>query len=131
MVPPARVTLALLVILVMTVALAAAAERGCGTAGSSLCDHVCGFDVCAVLTAPSGEGFDARSSASYRADGTSVGTTAGPDDPGEGAFLGFLERRLGDRATAEDLLQIAFLRLVERRVSARDDESLLPWFTRS
>ena len=43
-------------------------------------------------------------------------------------FLGFLERRLGDRATAEDVLQTAFLRLVDREAGPREDERLVPWF---
>jgi RNA polymerase sigma-70 factor (ECF subfamily) len=43
-------------------------------------------------------------------------------------FLGFLERRLGDRAAAGDMLQTAFLRLVDREAGSREDERLVPWF---
>jgi RNA polymerase sigma-70 factor (ECF subfamily) len=43
-------------------------------------------------------------------------------------FLGFLERRLGSRADAEDLLQSAYLKLVDQRNMLRDDERLVPWF---
>jgi len=44
-------------------------------------------------------------------------------------FLGFLERRLGDRAAAEDLLQEAFARL-DKLASLRDQESATAWFYR-
>ena len=43
-------------------------------------------------------------------------------------FLQFLERRLGSRADAEDLLQTAFLKLMARGDSLRDEEKLVPWF---
>ena len=43
-------------------------------------------------------------------------------------FLQFLERRLGSRADAEDLLQTAYLKLVARGDSLRDEEKLTPWF---
>ena len=45
------------------------------------------------------------------------------------AFLRYLERWVGDRATAEDLLQDAFVRNLDRLASARD-EGLVPWFYR-
>jgi RNA polymerase sigma factor (sigma-70 family) len=45
------------------------------------------------------------------------------------AFLRFLERRVGDRALAEDLLQDAFTRNLDR-VSDIPDEGLVPWFYR-
>jgi RNA polymerase sigma-70 factor (ECF subfamily) len=44
-------------------------------------------------------------------------------------FLGFLERRIGDRALAEDLLQDAFARL-DKLASLRDQESAVAWFYR-
>lgn len=44
-------------------------------------------------------------------------------------FLGFLERRVGDRALAEDLLQDAFSRL-DKLAALRDDESAVAWFYR-
>lgn len=43
-------------------------------------------------------------------------------------FLQFLERRLGSRADAEDVLQAAFLRLVAQGESLRNEEKLVPWF---
>lgn len=47
------------------------------------------------------------------------------------AFLGFLERRLGgDRALAEDVLQDAFVRGMDKLDSLRDDESAVAWFYR-
>ena len=47
------------------------------------------------------------------------------------AFLRFLENRLGDRALAEDVLQEAFARNLEKGSAPRDDEALVPWFYRS
>ena len=45
-------------------------------------------------------------------------------------FLRFLERRLGDRATAEDILQDAFVRGVARADDIRDDTAVA-WFYRT
>jgi RNA polymerase sigma-70 factor (ECF subfamily) len=45
------------------------------------------------------------------------------------AFLRFLERRVGDRALAEDLLQDAFVRSMDR-LSSLPEEGLVPWFYR-
>lgn len=45
------------------------------------------------------------------------------------AFLGFLERRLGDRALAEDVLQDAFVRGMAA-AEETDPEALVPWFYR-
>jgi RNA polymerase sigma factor (sigma-70 family) len=46
-------------------------------------------------------------------------------------FLGFLERRVGDRALAEDILQDAFAKVVARPEQAPTDEALVPWFYRT
>jgi RNA polymerase sigma-70 factor (ECF subfamily) len=46
-------------------------------------------------------------------------------------FLGFLERRLGNRAEAEDILQEAFVKGVEHAGSVRDGESVVAWFYRA
>ena len=43
-------------------------------------------------------------------------------------FLNFLERRMGNRADAEDVFQAAFLKIMERGDSLRDQEKLVPWF---
>ncbi len=43
-------------------------------------------------------------------------------------FLRFLEGRIGNRADAEDVLQVAFVKLMERGDSLRDQEKLVPWF---
>lgn len=43
-------------------------------------------------------------------------------------LLAFLERRLGSRADAEDILQDALLVLVAKRDSLRHEESIVPWF---
>jgi RNA polymerase sigma factor (sigma-70 family) len=45
-------------------------------------------------------------------------------------FLGFLEKRVGNRATAEDILQDAFVKGVGRIESLRSDESAIAWFYR-
>ena len=45
-------------------------------------------------------------------------------------FLAFLERRVGSREVAEDILQEAFVRGVERGDSIRDEESATAWFYR-
>jgi len=45
-------------------------------------------------------------------------------------FLAFLERRVGDRTLAEEILQDAFVRGVERAGSVRSDESAVAWFFR-
>ncbi len=45
-------------------------------------------------------------------------------------FLAFLEHKTGDRALAEDLLQAAFVRGLERIDQVRDDESVVAWFYR-
>jgi len=44
------------------------------------------------------------------------------------AFLSYLERRVGDRALAEDILQDAFAKVVARPGLAPNDEGLVPWF---
>lgn len=43
-------------------------------------------------------------------------------------FLGFLERRLGDRALAEDILQDAFVRSLGKAGTVRQPESMVAWF---
>jgi RNA polymerase sigma-70 factor (ECF subfamily) len=45
-------------------------------------------------------------------------------------FLAFLERRVGSRATAEDILQEAFVRGMSKLDTLRSDESALAWFYR-
>lgn len=45
-------------------------------------------------------------------------------------FLEFLERRVGSRATAEDILQEAFTRALSRGDTLRSDESAKAWFYR-
>jgi RNA polymerase sigma-70 factor (ECF subfamily) len=45
-------------------------------------------------------------------------------------FLAFLERRVGNRDAAEELLQEAFVRALQRGESLRDGESAVAWFYR-
>lgn len=45
-------------------------------------------------------------------------------------FLAFLERRVGSRAAAEDILQEAFVRGMARADSLRNQESAVAWFYR-
>src|ERR687890_1987089 len=47
------------------------------------------------------------------------------------AFLAYLERRVGDRAIAEDILQDAFAKVVARPEQAPADEAIVPWFYRT
>ena len=46
-------------------------------------------------------------------------------------FLRYLERRVGDRTLAEDILQDAFVKVMERPEQAPADEGIVPWFYRS
>ncbi len=45
-------------------------------------------------------------------------------------FLGFLERRVGSRATAEEILQAAFVKTLEKGGALRDGEGAVAWFYR-
>jgi RNA polymerase sigma factor (sigma-70 family) len=45
-------------------------------------------------------------------------------------FLAFLERRIGNRVLAEDILQDAFARGIERQSEIRNEESAVAWFYR-
>jgi RNA polymerase sigma factor (sigma-70 family) len=47
------------------------------------------------------------------------------------AFLHYLERRVGDRTLAEDILQDAFAKVVARPDQAPADEAIVPWFYRT
>ncbi|HYC90291.1 MAG TPA: sigma-70 family RNA polymerase sigma factor [Thermoanaerobaculia bacterium] len=46
-------------------------------------------------------------------------------------FLAFLERRLGDRALAEDILQDAFVKSLQKEADERDETSSVAWFYRT
>jgi RNA polymerase sigma factor (sigma-70 family) len=46
-------------------------------------------------------------------------------------FLSFLERRLGDPALAEDILQDAFVKSLEKGEDIRDETSSVAWFYRT
>ncbi len=46
-------------------------------------------------------------------------------------FLAFLERRVGSREVAEDILQDAFVRGLAGAAALRDQESVVAWFYRS
>jgi RNA polymerase sigma factor (sigma-70 family) len=45
-------------------------------------------------------------------------------------FLGFLQARTGSRVLAEELLQAAFVRALEKGQTLREDESAVAWFYR-
>src|SRR6185369_15715060 len=45
-------------------------------------------------------------------------------------FLAFLEARVESRAAAEDILQSAFVKGLERGAEVRDEESAVAWFYR-
>ena len=46
-------------------------------------------------------------------------------------FLAFLERRLGDRELAEDILQDAFVKSLQKEEDVRDETSSVAWFYRT
>lgn len=46
-------------------------------------------------------------------------------------FLSYLERKVHDRALAEDILQDAFAKIVERPSEAPEDDGVVPWFYRT
>jgi RNA polymerase sigma factor (sigma-70 family) len=46
-------------------------------------------------------------------------------------FLRYLEHRLGRRDIAEDILQEAFARGLDKLETLRDDETVVPWFYRT
>lgn len=45
-------------------------------------------------------------------------------------FLAFVQKRVGDREVAEEILQTAFVRGVERGGALRDEETAVAWFYR-
>jgi len=45
-------------------------------------------------------------------------------------FLGFVERRIANRAVAEDILQAAYMRALEREGDLQRNESVVGWFYR-
>ena len=47
------------------------------------------------------------------------------------AFLKYLERRVGNRELAEDILQDAFIKVMDRPDQAPFGEALVPWFYRT
>jgi RNA polymerase sigma-70 factor (ECF subfamily) len=47
------------------------------------------------------------------------------------AFLRYLERRVGDRALAEDILHDAFAKVLARPGQAPAEEAVVPWFYRT
>ncbi|MBL8223166.1 MAG: sigma-70 family RNA polymerase sigma factor, partial [Bryobacterales bacterium] len=49
---------------------------------------------------------------------------------GRQQFLSFLEKRVQSKAAAEDILQAAFVRSLEKGGSVRDEESVVAWFYR-
>ena len=49
---------------------------------------------------------------------------------GRQQFLSFLQKRIQSKAAAEDILQAAFVRSLERGGSVRDEESVVAWFYR-
>lgn len=49
---------------------------------------------------------------------------------GRQQFLSFLQKRVQSKAAAEDILQAAFVRSLEKGGSVRDEESVVAWFYR-
>lgn len=73
---------------------------------------------------------DTPPSSNGTADGTITAEVARALVENHRAFLGFLERRIGDRELARDVLQEAFLRGFEKLSTLRDDEAATAWFYR-
>jgi len=48
-----------------------------------------------------------------------------------GRFVAFVEGRLRDRATAEDLVQATFARTLSRVSEVRDEQAIVAWFFRA
>jgi RNA polymerase sigma-70 factor (ECF subfamily) len=48
----------------------------------------------------------------------------------QGQFLGFLRKRISSADVAEDLLQNAFLKSIEKGGGIKDEESIVAWFYR-
>ena len=49
---------------------------------------------------------------------------------GRQQFLSFLQKRIQSKAAAEDILQAAFVRSLEKGGTVRDEESVVAWFYR-
>jgi RNA polymerase sigma-70 factor, ECF subfamily len=49
---------------------------------------------------------------------------------GRQQFLSFLQKRIQSKAAAEDILQAAFVRSLEKGGAVRDEESVVAWFYR-
>ena len=47
------------------------------------------------------------------------------------AFLAYLSRKVGDRDLAEDILQDAFAKVIDRPELVPDDPGIVPWFYRN
>lgn len=47
------------------------------------------------------------------------------------AFLNYVQKRVGDRALAEDILQDAFAKVVADPAKAPEGEGIIPWFYRT
>lgn len=47
------------------------------------------------------------------------------------AFLRYLERKVGDRALAEDIIQDAFVKVLRRPDQVPDEGGVVPWFYRT
>jgi len=44
------------------------------------------------------------------------------------AFLAFVQRRVGDRSLAEDIVQAAYVRAIEHTSTLREEQSVTAWF---
>jgi RNA polymerase sigma-70 factor (ECF subfamily) len=94
-------------------------------------------DVTALTAAIRDAGYDARPTdhgTSVQSRSMDAAETPAPIQAlldNHRAFLRYLERRVGDRALAEDLLQDAFAKVVARPGQAPSDEGVVPWFYRT
>lgn len=54
-----------------------------------------------------------------------------PLTPRHAEFVGFVEKRLHDRALAEDLVQSAYAHAIEKVETLRDEHAIVAWFYRA
>lgn len=72
----------------------------------------------------------ARQTATMRTETYTHGATTTSLAEMHGRFLQFLRARVGDAATAEDILQAAYVKALEHEAELRESESSVAWFYR-
>jgi RNA polymerase sigma factor (sigma-70 family) len=78
----------------------------------------------------SGSGADLTPRRSHRNQSSMTATAINSLLDQRRQFLQFVERRVGTRAVAEDIIQAAYIRAMEQAATLRSDESAVAWFYR-